>query len=327
MPSSTETPTNPPRITNPYTATHQSHPHLPISNNTDPPQNTTQQNLTSWLLTARNNPTASPNFWPTSCTTTQNQAQQNHCRNNRIPWQTITETPQTPLDQPTASPLTTQNNQQTLPQFNGIQMPISPPQDNKHWGNLPYPLPPAPSKSYQRTNSLPTTDNFVHWRAAVAASQATYTSVMCFQETNLRWDNNNYTKVAQIMWQSHNAIKISISSSNEPSAPEYQPRGMITATLGLWTSWVKHTASHSTGLSRWSYIMLWLKDDCQLQILSGYRVCEQNPTIRSWTCYNQQLRLLTAAGHHNPNPWKQFVSNLTQLIKTGETKTAKSLSA
>ena len=137
---------------------------------------------------------------------------------------------------------------------------------------------------------------------------------------NIRWEHNNHQAVQQIFWKSHDAAKISVSSSNEPSENEYQPGGTFTATLGPWTSRVWHAASNSTGLGRWSYLTLRLKDDRKLHILSGYRVCKQNPTLGSRTCYNQQLRLLTAAGHANPNPRKQFFLDLTQLIKQWRTQ-------
>jgi len=91
--------------------------------------------------------------------------------------------------------------------------------------------------------------------------------------------------------------------------------GTFTALLGPWVSRAWQIGSDHTSLGRWSYIALRIKDHQKLIILSGYRVCEQNPTLGSRTCYNQQLRLLTAAGHHNPNPRKQFFLDLTQQIQ------------
>jgi len=47
----------------------------------------------------------------------------------------------------------------------------------------------------------------------------------------------------------------------------------------------------------------------------GYRVCDQNPMLGSITSYNQQFRLLTAAGHPNPDPRKHFFMDLIPLIQ------------
>jgi len=58
-----------------------------------------------------------------------------------------------------------------------------------------------------------------------------------------------------------------------------------------------------------------LSNNRKLSILSGYRVCDQNPTLGSRTSYNQQLRLLTAAGHLNPDPRKHFFADLIPLIQ------------
>jgi len=69
------------------------------------------------------------------------------------------------------------------------------------------------------------------------------------------------------------------------------------------------------GLGRWLYLTLHLKEPRKLTILSGYRVCNQNPMISSRTCYNQQLQLLMAAGHLNQDPCKQFFTDLIPLIQ------------
>jgi len=313
-----ETPKNPPRPSNPYTNAQHSTPRHPNSNNTNHHQQNKQQNLTSWLQTAQTLPADNPNFSPATIPKHNQRKNILHRRRNQQKSHRPTQaSPSTSQEQPESSQQGSQITQQTLPNNTGIQTIISPPSDNDHWGDPLHPLPPNSFRILSKNvNSLPTTDNFVQWRAAAAAGQTTCASVMCFQETNLRWDHNNHTRVAQIMRKSYDAVKISVSSSDEPSAPEYQPGGTFIATLGPWTSRVQHAANDSTGLGRWSYLTLRLKNDRKLQILSGYRVCEQNPTLGSRTCYNQQLRLLTAAGHHDPNPRKQFFLDLTQLVKT-----------
>jgi len=207
-------------------------------------------------------------------------------------------------------------NQNTITNQPSIQTTMDPPTRNDHWGD---PLFPVPTNTFRiiskNVNSLPTTDNLFHWRAATAAAHETVTKVMCFQETNLRWDNNNHTRVTQLFRKSLQNVKISVSSSNEPSAKEYQPGGTFTATCGQLTSRVILTGSDASGLGRWSYITMRLSNDRKLTILSGYRVCDQNPTLGSRTSYNQQLRLLTAAGHLNPDPRKHFFKDLIPLIQ------------
>ncbi len=110
-------------------------------------------------------------------------------------------------------------------------------------------------------------------------------------------------------------MKISVSSSNEPSAKEYQPGGTFTATFESLTSRVILTGSDASGLGCWLYITMCLSNDQKLTILSGYRVCNQNPMLGSQTSYNQQLRLLTVAGHLNPDPRKHFFMDLIPLIQ------------
>jgi len=310
MPLQPEARPSPPQSTNPYRPAHQRHPDNQNCENPITPQNRTQQNLHHWLHTARNNPVASPNYLPANRPTHQWTTQRPRQRQNHRTPQTP-DTPQTPTEPTNVSQPNTQPDQQTLPTYTGIQTSLGPPTDNAHWGDPLHPMDPNSFRIISKNiNSLPTTDSFVQWRAATAAGKETRASVMCFQETNLRWDNNNHMKVAQIFIQSYNVVKISVSSSDEPSAKEYQPGGTFTATLGPWTSRVIHTGSDASGLGRWSYITLRLKEPKKLTIVSGYRVCDQNPSLGSRTSYNQQLRLLMAAGHYNPDPRKQFFMDL-----------------
>jgi len=141
------------------------------------------------------------------------------------------------------------NNQNTSPilaipttpprtgQSNGIQTTLHPNTDNIHWGDALYPTPATNFRILSKNvNSLPTTDHYAQWQAAAAAAQDATANVLCLQETNIRWEHNNHQAVQQIFRKSHDAAKISVSSSNEPSENEYQPGGTFTATLGPWTS-------------------------------------------------------------------------------------------
>jgi len=316
MPHIRETQPSPPRTNNPYTHTENRN----SSNSNSAPQtrihNTnTQRDLTSWLTTARNNPAASPNFQRQRHKPPSRIIAKNRLRTLTTTTQHNPETPPTPTDTP-LTPQALPPNQQTITYPPGIQTTLDPPTHNNHWGDPLYPVPTNTFRIISKNmNSLPTTDNFLHWRAATAAAQETDAQVMCFQETNLRWDHNNHTKVTQIFRKNLQSVKISVSSSNEPSAKEYQPGGTFTATFGSLTSRVILTGSDASGLGSWSYITMRLSNDRKLTILSGYRVCDQNPTLGSRTSYNQQLRLLTAAGHFNPDPRKHFFMDLIPLIQ------------
>jgi len=88
-----------------------------------------------------------------------------------------------------------QINQQTIQNQTGIQTTLDPPTHNNHWGD---PIHPVPANTFRiiskNVNSLPTTNNFLHWRVAATAVLEIEANIMCFQETNLRWDNLNHTK-------------------------------------------------------------------------------------------------------------------------------------
>jgi len=109
------------------------------------------------------------------------------------------------------------------------------------------------------------------------------------------------------------------------SANNYQPGSTFTALPRPWTHWFYGTGIDPSGCGCWLVITLWTKNDGHLNIVSAYRVCNQNPkclaaklasTIKVW--------LLTTAGYTNPDPWKQFLINIAQQIQTWQEKEHKS---
>jgi len=220
---------------NPY----KSHTPCPSHNtNNHTPTNTTttsKHDLRSWLITARHHPTESPNYQspPPPRKTTPNNTNKAQ-KKKRTTSRNNTLSP-TPTNTPTSTQA--QTPQHTITQLPGIQTTIDPPTSNNHWGDPVYPILDNTFRIISKNvNSLPTTDNLLYWRAAAAAALELEANVLCFQETNLRWDHNNHTKVTQVFRQSFTKVKLSVSSSNEPSAKEYQPGGTFTATLGNLTS-------------------------------------------------------------------------------------------
>jgi len=198
MPQPSKTRPQRPRISNPYITNQQCQTkNANYTNRTPMSTVTTQKDLQSWLLNARHQPTTSPNYQQPErtsqrrrTTTERRTHKNNNTQNSQV---TIPTPPDTP---PTTQP---QNNQQTIPNQTGIQTTLDPPTHNNHWGDLLYPTPAHTFRIISKNvNSLPTTDNFLHWRAAAAAAIEIDANVLCFQETNLRWDNNNHTKATQI---------------------------------------------------------------------------------------------------------------------------------
>jgi len=252
MPTTPETQPTPHWTNNPYQHPKQRHPTQSPGQHPSTETQTKPFNFIHWLSTARTTPQTSPNYEPeTENSTNRRQQQQKQRQRNN------TRNQQTHLPTPTITPATQTQpiTQTTIEQRDTIQTALNLPLDNIHWGDQLHPVPETTFRILSKNvNSLSTNEHFVQWRAAAAAAQESNTNVLCLQETNLRWENNNHQAIQQIFRKSHEAAKISVSSSNEPSANEYQPGGTFIAALGPWTSRVWQAASDSTGLGRWSYL-------------------------------------------------------------------------
>lgn len=69
-------------------------------------------------------------------------------------------------------------------------------------------------------------------------------------------------------------------------------------------------------MGRWCGIKLRLKSDCHLYLITAYRVCNQSSAhIGPETAYRQQELLLALEGIVNPDPRKQFITDLTKCVK------------
>jgi hypothetical protein len=73
-------------------------------------------------------------------------------------------------------------------------------------------------------------------------------------------------------------------------------------------------------MARWTGFKLRLKNGRNLFIITAYRVCSQtSSSIGPETAYNQQKLNLALAGLINPDPRKQFQTNLITCIKKLQT--------
>jgi len=171
-------------------------------------------NLTDWLTTAQTNPPNSPIYLPendSTITSTLPQQQQLWRTNPRNQWQT----PLTPIKTPT-TPIT-QTAQTPTEHLGSIQTTLDLATNNLHWGGNLHPI---PENNFwilsKNSNWLPTTDHYAQWRAAAAAAQDSNTNVLCLQETNLRWENNNHQAIQQIFWKSHEVKKSAFHLAMNP---------------------------------------------------------------------------------------------------------------
>jgi len=113
--------------------------------------------------------------------------------------------------------------------------------------------------------------------------------------------------------------KITTSNSTQSNDGSYQPGGMFLAMLGCYAARVTLTGTDTTGMGRWAYHELIGKNHKRYIIVTAYRVGNQRPTIGTNTAYTQQYNVLIEQNELNPNPRKQFVTDIINFVKQWQT--------
>jgi len=108
---------------------------------------------------------------------------------------------------------------------------------------------------------------------------------------------------------------MAVASSAEKNKGWFQPGGTCTIALGPWASHVIGWGQDDL-LGCWSYLeMVGQHGKCMI-IVSEYRVCPQEFDATTNTATAQQIHLLLQNGQMQPNPRKQFVTDIIKQIKT-----------
>jgi len=103
-----------------------------------------------------------------------------------------------------------------------------------------------------------------------------------------------------------------MSSSDDPSGTDKQPGGTLTAAGGSHVGRILESGEDSNGLGRWSWITLEGKNT-NLYVATAYRVQQEN-LEGTKTSFAQQKKLLRKKGVENPNPRKQWLTDLSKQI-------------
>ena len=94
----------------------------------------------------------------------------------------------------------------------------------------------------------------------------------------------------------------------------YLPGGSLISALGHWTGRVINTEVDSTKMERWTCYNMRGKKSKIVSIYSAYRV-PQDSLPGDQTTYAQQYKMMQDAGHLDPRPRRQFITDLIADIK------------
>lgn len=137
--------------------------------------------------------------------------------------------------------------------------------------------------------------------------------ILGFAETNIAWNEKHIREANSKTLKHYNKSHIQISSSLETSSSYYQPGGTATVITDNYTGRIDSSLNDPSGLGRWSGFKLRCKANKFLYIITAY--CPHiDYKSGSDTCYQQQWRLLRDTTNVNPEPRRQMLYDLKQLI-------------
>ena len=166
---------------------------------------------------------------------------------------------------------------------------------------------------FQNINGIRKTNMWDNFQFTLEKIKEYNIDVFAFVETNIPWTPKNKYRARVIGRRTFTNVKMEMSSSNEPALNDYQPGGTLIGTQGKNQGRVISGDADQHGLGRWSYVCL-TGMGTKVYIISAYRVAqEENDGIH--TAYIQQYRIMRSRGIEQPNPRKQWCTDLAMTIK------------
>ena len=140
--------------------------------------------------------------------------------------------------------------------------------------------------------------------------------IICLQEINLdctkSWVCN---KLLKILKEHFGLAKLVTASSCISSPSPWKPGGVLIAAVGKWAQYVRATTSDRLG--RWASLTITGTDGVSLNIYSVYNVVHNNiANAGELTAFAQQFQILCCGGIQQPNPRKQFISDLKRSFES-----------
>ncbi len=166
--------------------------------------------------------------------------------------------------------------------------------------------------AYQNINGLHNTG--FQLPTEIEAIESMGIDIMGMSETNCPWTPKSKSEFNTMMNQRFQSSRTSYSSAPPTTQSRYQPGGNLLTITGHTTGRIESTGSDPWG--RFCWYRLRGRRDEGVVIITAYRVCHNigdNPG--PYTAFQQQYTLMRQAGIAIPNPRKQILTDLTQLIQ------------
>ncbi len=186
---------------------------------------------------------------------------------------------------------------------------------NLHFGDeLVCPKPPETLRIYFQNAKSIRSDRMEKWLHACVCMQAKEVDIFGLPKINVNPHHPGLTEeINQIAKQNWTHATTTLTNTDTDCRAWAQQGGTCVTTTRRWISRLVESGQDDK-LGRWSYHILRGKDNQKTVFVSGYRVC-QATVAGPLTAALQQWSLMKKSGVENPNPRKQFFSDLRVQVK------------
>jgi hypothetical protein len=146
--------------------------------------------------------------------------------------------------------------------------------------------------------------------------KTTESSICCYTEPNMDWTQfwikqTNEDHCRKVF---HNASH-AYSCHNTTAKRAYKPGGTMMPSIGILASRHLKTKSDPSGMGRYSFQTFAGSGGTRIMFITAYRVCFQAiEDAGETTSYYHQWHNLLRQGHKHPNPRKQILLDLKELV-------------
>jgi hypothetical protein len=157
-------------------------------------------------------------------------------------------------------------------------------------------------------------NNWSDWKEASRNISLANVDIFGCAETNLAWTEAKRKYAQHLLQNQLQQANMTVASSSEIGATDYQPGGTTTCITGKYTGRIIEQIHDNSGLGRWSGHILLGRANKHIVIITAYRPTKSDGYN---TAYQQQWRLMRQRGHINPEPREQMLLDLQKNIKHG----------
>jgi hypothetical protein len=167
----------------------------------------------------------------------------------------------------------------------------------------------------QNINGISSQGNYSDAAEIGKETKLSNTDIRCLVETNIDWTHEDVrqhvSKPIRSCWS--RAALITANNQHKKFETAYQPGGVGMIVSEEWSGRIEKKTVDERGLGRWATCTFRGKGGRKLTIITAYQVVKDSITkCGPKTTYMQQYSVLRNAGQSNPNPRKQFMTDLKE---------------